>query len=160
MPSDADATRVHRAGVPDAAELFSLVQALAAENGDAVPDAGTLEGWQRVLGRPEAVVLLARRDGAAVGYVSAVRKLHLWLGRDVLALDDLFVRAGHRDAGLGRLLMAELARLATAEDLVVRWEMREDNVAAQRFYERLGARLRRKVVASWGPEAQRRFLGS
>ena len=101
-------------------------------------------------------MLLAERDGVPVGYVSAVRKLHLWLGRDIYVLDDLFVREGYRDAGVGRLLMHELARLATAEDLLVRWEMHEQNLAAQRFYRRLGATLRTKVIAFWPPEAQRR----
>jgi ribosomal protein S18 acetylase RimI-like enzyme len=88
------------------------------------------------------------------GYVSAVRRLHLWLGRDILSLDDLFVRDGYRDAGVGRLLMTELAALAAAERLAIRWEMREDNHAAQRFYRRLGATLRTKVMAFWQPEAQ------
>ena len=32
--------------------------------------------------------------------------------------------------------------------------MREDNHAAQRFYRRLGATLRTKVMAFWKPEAQ------
>ena len=57
-------------------------------------------------------MLLAERDGGPVGYVSAVRRLHLWTGGDVLALDDLYVRPGHRDAGIGRRLMAALAALA------------------------------------------------
>jgi ribosomal protein S18 acetylase RimI-like enzyme len=87
-----------------------------------------------------------------------VRKLHLWLGRDIYVLDDLFVREGHRDARVGRLLMHEMARLAMAEDLLVRWEVNEQNLAAQRFYRRLGATLRTKVVAFWTPEAQRAAL--
>ena len=55
--------------------------------------------------------------------------------------------------------MSELARVASAEDLVVRWEVAEDNTAAQRFYRRLGARLWRKVVVWWPPGAQRALLG-
>jgi ribosomal protein S18 acetylase RimI-like enzyme len=111
-----------------------------------------------MLARADVVVLLAERDGEPVGYVSAVRKLHLWLGHDVLALDDLFVRPGHRDAGVGRLLMLELARIATAEGMAIRWEMRADNVDAQRFYARLGASLRTKVIAFWPAEAQAQVL--
>ena len=65
-----------------------------------------------------------------------------------------------RDAGVGRLLMRELAALAAPEQLAIRWEMREDNVAAQRFYRRLGASLRTKVVAFWTPEAQRDAIGT
>ncbi len=71
-----------------------------------------------MLARPDVVVLVAARDGVPAGYVSAVRKLHLWLGRDILVLDDLFVRDGYRDAGVGRLLMTELAALAAPEHLL------------------------------------------
>ena len=102
-----------------------------------------------MLARPEVIVLVATRDGVPAGYVSAVRTLHLWLGHDILALDDLFVRDGYRDAGVGRLLMTELAALAAPEHLLIRWEMREDNVDGQRFYRRLGATLRTKVIAFW-----------
>lgn len=151
--------QVRPAGPDDAATVLAMVRDLAVTNGDDVAEAGTLPGWTAALARPDVVVLVAERDGRAVGYVSAVRKFHLWLGRDVLALDDLYVAPDQRDGGIGRLLMAELARLATAEELLVRWEMREDNTAARRFYERLGARLRTKVVASWAPDAQRRLLG-
>ncbi len=156
MATDPSPT-VRRAGPDDAAAVVAMVRELAAPEGDAF--AGTAARWAQVLGRDDVLVLLAERDGGPVGYVSAVRRLHLWLGTDVLALDDLFVREGHRDAGIGRLLMTELARLASAEDLVVRWEVAEDNTAAQRFYRRLGARLWRKVVVWWPPEAQRALLG-
>jgi ribosomal protein S18 acetylase RimI-like enzyme len=156
VPADPFPT-VRRAGPDDAAAVVAMVGELAALEGDAF--AGTAARWAQVLGRDDVLVLLAERGGEPVGYVSAVRRLHLWLGTDVLALDDLFVRDGHRDAGIGRLLMAGLARLASAEDLVVRWEVRESNTAAQRFYRRLGARLWRKVVVWWPPEAQRALLG-
>ncbi len=61
------------------------------------------------------------------------------------------MREGHRDAGVGRLLMRELAALAAPEGMAIRWEMREDNVAAQRFYRRLGATLYTMVFAFWRP---------
>ncbi|SFO21709.1 Acetyltransferase (GNAT) family protein [Geodermatophilus obscurus] len=109
--------------------------------------------WRTLLARPDVVVLLAERDGRAVGYVSAVRQLHLWTGGDVLALDDLYIRPGHRDAGVGRRLMAALASLAAPEQLLVRWGVEVDNVDAQRFYRRLGATLRPKIQAAWTPAA-------
>jgi ribosomal protein S18 acetylase RimI-like enzyme len=62
-------------------------------------------------------------------------------------------RAGPDDTGVGRVLMAEPARLAAAERPLIRWEMQEDNLAAQRFYRRLGASLRTEVIAAWQPDA-------
>jgi GNAT superfamily N-acetyltransferase len=137
-----------------------MVREIAVHEGEAIDVTGTPESWAAVLARPEVVVLIAERDGQPVGYVSAVRRLHLWLGRDILGLDDVFVRDGYRDAGVGRLLMTELARWAEPQDLVIQWEMREDNTAAQRFYRGLGATLRTKVIASWPVEAQRAATGS
>ncbi|MCF6744859.1 GNAT family N-acetyltransferase [Blastococcus sp. KM273128] len=142
---------VRRAGPADAAAVLAMVREIAAHEGTPDAVAGGLGTWTAMLARPDVVVLLAERDGEPAGYVSAVRRLHLWLGRDILGLDDLFVRAGFRGAGVGRLLMTELGALAAREGLAVRWEVREDNVAAQRFYRRLGADLRTKVVAFWRP---------
>ena len=48
--------------------------------------------------------------------------------------------------------MATLARTyAAPEHLTVTWGMEPDNVGAQRFYRRLGAGLRDKVLAGWSP---------
>jgi GNAT superfamily N-acetyltransferase len=112
-----------------------------------------VEQWHTLLQRPDVIVLLTERDGAAIGYVSAVRQLHLWTGGDVLNLDDLYVRPGHRNAGVGQRLMAALAAPAEPEQLLIRWGMEVDNVAAQRFYRRLGATLRPKILAAWTPAA-------
>ena len=159
MKTAASIVDVRRAGPEDAAVVLTMVREIAAHEGDASDVAGTPESWAAMLARPDVVVLLAERDGVPAGYVSAVRRLHLWLGRDIYALDDLYVRDGYRDAGVGRLLMREMARVALAEDLLLRWEMQERNVAAQRFYHRLGASLRTKVIAAWSPEAQRTAFG-
>src|SRR5687768_11127890 len=98
MKTAASHVDVHRAGPDDAATVLAMVREIAAHEGDASAVAGTPESWAAMLARPEVVVLVAERDGTPMGYVSAVRRLHLWLGRDILVLDDLFVREGYRDA--------------------------------------------------------------
>lgn len=140
---------VRRAGPEDADTALAMVREIAAAEGDVTDVVSDTATWARMLARRDVVVLIAERDGVPAGYVSAVRKLHLWLGTDILALDDLYVREGYRDAGIGRLLMRELA--AVADGTAIRWELREENVAAQRFYRRLGASLRTKVIAFWQP---------
>jgi ribosomal protein S18 acetylase RimI-like enzyme len=122
--------------------------------------------WRDMLADPRVVVLLAESqprvspsahplqnpgERRAVGYVSAVRQINLWAGRDILALDDLYVRASARNQGVGDQLMRALARHAAEDQLTITWGMREDNHGAQRFYRRLGATLRTKVVAAWRP---------
>jgi ribosomal protein S18 acetylase RimI-like enzyme len=144
---------IRRATPADAADVAAMVREIAAHEDQAAHVHVSDEQWRRLLDRADVVVLLAERGDRAVGYVSAVRQLHLWTGGDVLALDDLYVRPGHRDEGVGRRLMAALAGLAEPEQLLIRWGMEADNVDAQRFYRRLGATLRPKVLAAWTPEA-------
>jgi ribosomal protein S18 acetylase RimI-like enzyme len=145
-----------RATRDDAAEVAAMVREIAAHEDQSVHVHVDEALWADLLDRPDVTVLLAERDGAAVGYVSAIRQLHLWTGGDVLALDDLYVRPGHRDAGVGRRLMSALAALAEPDRLVIRWGVEPDNVDAQRFYRRIGATLRPKVVATWPPSAYAR----
>jgi ribosomal protein S18 acetylase RimI-like enzyme len=92
-------------------------------------------------------------DQQQVGYVSAVRRLHLWSGQDVIALGDLYVRPEARNLGVGKILMSELARRFQNRHTIA-WGMQPDNHAAMRFYERLGANLYPKVLASWPPDRQ------
>jgi ribosomal protein S18 acetylase RimI-like enzyme len=147
------AVTIRRATAADAADVATMVAEIAAHEDQSGHVHVDVERWRPLLGRPEVIVLLAERGGQAVGYVSALRQLHLWTGGDVLNLDDLYVRPGQRDGGVGRRLMAALAGLAAPERLLIRWGMEVDNVDAQRFYRRLGAGLRPKVVAAWTPSA-------
>jgi GNAT superfamily N-acetyltransferase len=144
---------VRRAAPFDAADVAAMVAEIAAHEDQSAHVHVDEHQWRRLLARPDVTVLLAERDGRPVGYVSAVRQLHLWTGGDILALDDLYVRPGARDGGVGRRLMASLAALAGPERLLVRWGVEVDNIDAQRFYRRLGATLRPKVIAAWAPEA-------
>lgn len=146
-------TTVRRATPADAVEVATMVGEIAAHEDQSAHVHVDTARWRDLLARPEVIVLVAERAGAAVGYVSAVRQLHLWTGGDVVNLDDLYVRPGHRDGGVGRRLMGALAALAAPDQLVIRWGMEADNVDAQRFYRRLGATLRPKVLAGWSPAA-------
>lgn len=98
-------------------------------------------------------MLLVEHDDHALGYVSAVRRLHLWSGSDIVALDDLYVRPGFRNQGLGSLLLTELSRRSGAQTIT--WGVQPDNAAAIRFYERIGATVYPKVMCSWPLERRR-----
>ncbi|MGN6753819.1 MAG: GNAT family N-acetyltransferase [Intrasporangium sp.] len=143
---------VRRAAPTDAESVMEMVREIAAHEGQSEHVTVTSARWADVLARPDVIVLLASRDGRDLGYVSAIRRLHLWSDRDVIALDDLYVREEARNAGVGRALMATLAsRHAEPDRLKITWGVEPDNLAAQRFYQRLGAGLRHKVVAGWDP---------
>lgn len=147
-----DPVTIRPAGPADATTVHTLVREIAVHEGDDAHVTVTAARWAGLLGRDDVTVLLAERAGEPLGYVSAHRRLHLWSGRDIFALDDLWVRAPARDAGVGRALMLALARTAADDGLVIRWEVKPENTGAQRFYRRLGAGLRPKVVVGWPPE--------
>lgn len=152
--TDPDVVEVERATQADAEIVDAMVREIAAHQDQLDAVRTTSARWVDLLQRPDVIVLLARHAGAPIGYVSAIRRLHLWSGRDVLALDDLYVRESARNGGVGRLLMNELAsRFAATDRLMITWGVEPTNEAALRFYRRLGANLRTKVVASWHPTA-------
>ncbi|MFI7638882.1 GNAT family N-acetyltransferase [Nonomuraea sp. NPDC049400] len=100
-----------------------------------------------LLTRPEICYLIAERDGRAIGYVSWLERVSLWSGSDYLALDDLYVCAGERGDGVGERLMRAVSEVSDGK--VIRWEVAETNVAAQRFYQRIGAGLVSKKICRW-----------
>jgi ribosomal protein S18 acetylase RimI-like enzyme len=131
---------------------MEMVREIAAHEGQLQHVKVTTERWAEMLARPDVVVLIAERDDVVLGYVSSIRRIHLWSERDVLALDDLYVREQARDGGVGRLLMTALAASHAAPDqLTITWGLEPDNDAAARFYRRLGATLRPKLLAGWSP---------
>ncbi|ADB30640.1 GCN5-related N-acetyltransferase [Kribbella flavida DSM 17836] len=149
---------IRRARPEDAALVRTLVGELADHQDEGRYVTSTVDRWQELLAEDAVIVLLAQYDSEPAGYVSAVRRLHLWSGTDVLGLDDLYVREAFRSKGIGRLLMLELARVALPERLTISWGMRPSNHGGQRFYRRLGAILGDKVVARWPAEAYSRQL--
>jgi ribosomal protein S18 acetylase RimI-like enzyme len=151
--TDIDNIRIRQASPDDAETVRRLVGEIAAHQNQQDHVASTPERWREMLGRFDVTVLLAELDQQPVGYVSAVRRLHLWSGQDVIALDDLYVRAEARNLGVGKILMSELAR-KFQNRFTIAWGMQPDNHAAMRFYERLGATLYPKVLASWPPDRQ------
>ncbi|MGM7774545.1 GNAT family N-acetyltransferase [Arthrobacter sp. KNU-44] len=139
-----------RPACPDDARIVqTLLQELASLEHSLEYVKVTTEQWKTLLAREDVLVLLAERAEGVAGYVSVVRRPHLWSGQDVLALDDLYVRADARGQGAGELLMKGIAAVAEREGLTITWGVRLDNEAAQRFYRRMGARLTTKVLASW-----------
>jgi GNAT superfamily N-acetyltransferase len=149
---------IRRAGPADAGIVRAMIGELADYQNEGQHVSITLDIWRDLLRSDDVIVLLAEHSGSATGYVSALRRPHLWSGEDVLALDDLYVREQFRDAGVGRALMLELARHALPGGLTITWGMRPDNHDAQRFYARLGATLRPKVVALWDAETYSQAL--
>jgi GNAT superfamily N-acetyltransferase len=90
---------------------------------------------------PGAEVLIAEMGGDAAGFALFFHNYSTFLGRRGLYLEDLFVLPACRGHGVGRALMARLARLATERKCGrFEWWVLDWNESAIRFYESLGAR--------------------
>ncbi len=91
--------------------------------------------------RPYAEVILAETgDGQSAGFALFFHNFSTWLGQPGIYLEDLFVRPIHRGRGYGKLLLAELARLAVERDCGrVEWSVLGWNEPSIAFYKGLGA---------------------
>lgn len=89
---------------------------------------------------PAAEVVLATHGEETAGFALWFRSYSTFLARPGIYLEDLFVFPSHRGHGLGRRLLAHLARTAIARSYGrVEWAVLDWNVDAIRFYESLGA---------------------
>ncbi|MER6579953.1 GNAT family N-acetyltransferase [Nonomuraea sp. NPDC001023] len=143
-------TTIRRATPEDAAIVHDLMRGLAEHQGQSSAVTVGVEDLERLLARPEITYLIAERSGRAVGYVSWLERISFWSGQDYLALDDLYVTGSERGDGVGEQLMQAVAEAADGK--VIRWEVGEANVAAQRFYARIGATLTTKKICRWQPK--------
>jgi ribosomal protein S18 acetylase RimI-like enzyme len=151
-------TEIRRALPADAELVRTMLVELADYQDQGKDVTATVEDWQGFLGRDDVIVLIAEIDGTPAGYVSSLRRPYLWVGGEMLALDDLYVREQFRDAGVGRRLMVGLARHALPDRLTIGWGLRLENEAGYRFYDRLGAKLVTKTAASWPATAYEKLL--
>jgi len=91
--------------------------------------------------RPYAETVLAEEDGSAVGFALFFHNYSTFLGRPGLYLEDLYVLESHRGKGIGKELLAHLAKIAVERHCGrMEWAVLDWNVDAIGFYERLGAR--------------------
>jgi GNAT superfamily N-acetyltransferase len=88
---------------------------------------------------PQFRALIAEWQGQPVGYALFFRFYSTWRGAG-LFLEDLFVRPGFRRRGVGKALLAGVARVAEQENgAFIRWEVLNWNQPAIRLYKALGA---------------------
>jgi GNAT superfamily N-acetyltransferase len=91
--------------------------------------------------RPYAEVVIAEDAGTPIGFALFFHTFSTFLGQPGIYLEDLFVIPSARGRGVGRALLAHLARLAVARGCGrVEWAVLDWNQPAIGFYESLGAR--------------------
>ena len=95
----------------------------------------TLFGRERA-----AEVLIARIHDSPAGFALFFHNYSTFLAQRGLYLEDLFVKPGHRNRGVGRALLERLAQIAVERDCGrVEWSVLDWNAPAIGFYRALGA---------------------
>ena len=97
---------------------------------------------ERLFGpRPYAEVLIGEVDGEALGFALFFHNFSTFEGRPGIYLEDLFVQPEARGKGLGKALLAGLARLAAERGCArLEWSVLDWNEPSIGFYRSLGAR--------------------
>jgi GNAT superfamily N-acetyltransferase len=126
-------------------------------------DAGTILGFIRELAtyerEPDAVVateadllrdgwgeparftaLIAELDGTAAGFALYFTTYSTWRGHHGIRLEDIYVPPNLRGHGIGKALLARLARIAVDEGCPrLEWDVLNWNESAIAVYRRFGA---------------------
>lgn len=90
--------------------------------------------------RPYAEALLAESAGTTVGMALFFHTFSTFLGRPGLYVEDVFVRSEARGRGIGKALLASVARIAEERGCGrVEWSVLNWNTPAIGFYVSLGA---------------------
>lgn len=134
------AIRAAREG--DAPLIFDLVRELAVyeklgDTVDATPEAiaGALFGKE-----PRLFCDIAEWNGEAAGFAVWFLNFSTFRGRHGIYLEDLFVRPAFRGRGLGKALMAQLARRCVEQGLArFEWSVLDWNGPSIAFYKSIGA---------------------
>jgi GNAT superfamily N-acetyltransferase len=152
--------KIRKASVEDVPLILSFIRELA----EYEREPGAVRASEDDLIRdgfsasPEFKVIIAELDGQPAGMAFFFHHYSTWQGRNGLFLEDFFVRPQFRGKGVGKTLMAHLAKIAIAENCYgMRWEVLDWNTTAIAVYQKLGARFREhwRVMQITGEDLKR-----
>ncbi len=93
--------------------------------------------------QPKFRALIAEWNGQAAGYAVVFDFYSTFQGRCGLFLEDIYVRPEMRKKGIGKALLARVAKIAWEENyFCLRWEVLDWNQLAIDFYKKLDATFR------------------
>jgi GNAT superfamily N-acetyltransferase len=134
--------RIDPATEADLPIILTFIRELAAYEQLETEVTATLGDLRDTLFGPDRVAysLIARADGEPAGFALYFFNVSTFVGRRGLYLEDLYVRPEFRRRGLGRQLMARLARMAIEQRCGrMEWAVLDWNEPAVRVYRAIGA---------------------
>jgi GNAT superfamily N-acetyltransferase len=122
--------------------IYQLIRDLASYENALADVTGSEEQLRRaLLAEPPAVFAhVAEHDGQVGGFALWYLSFSTWTAGHGIYLEDLYVRPELRGSGLGRALLAELARICVARGYPrLEWAVLDWNTPSRGFYASLGA---------------------
>jgi len=156
------AATVRRAGAADQAVLARLLSDMQAHYGSPDPPGGAqrMAGLLTREGERLPFALLAGHQGTTVGFALLSPMLYGGAYQWMLFLRDLYVTRQARSLGIGRALLAAMARIAIDEDYCrIDWTTEAANHGAQRLYDGLGVPRLAKLYYRLSGDDLRKFAG-
>ncbi|MBD2516642.1 GNAT family N-acetyltransferase [Nostoc sp. FACHB-973] len=96
--------------------------------------------------KPLAFVLLAEVDGDAIGLATYHFIYSTFLAKPGIWLDDLYVKAEHRNHKIGEALILRLRQIGQEKGCGrIDWTVAVSNERGIKFYQRIGAKIIKKV---------------
>lgn len=139
-PPGGGAPRVRTAAQDDAGTVGGLLYAFNTEFDAPTPTARLLgERFRRLLALDDVLVVLAEDDGGPTGFAFLTLRPTPYYDGPLAQLEELYVRPGRRDQGIGTALLAgsmDRVRSRGAGEMHV--DVDEVDVDTRRFYERHG----------------------
>lgn len=162
MSGDANIS-IRQAEPSDSALIFALVNEIAAYEKLSGEVDATEQQIAATLFASEPRVLcdIAEWNGEPVGFALWFLNFSSFRGRHGIYLEDIFVRPAFRQRGIGKALLARLARLCVERGFArFEWSVLDWNTPSIDFYRAMGA----TVMDDWricrlSGQALRRFAG-
>ncbi|MEI2805131.1 N-acetyltransferase family protein [Albidovulum sp.] len=137
-PSAAAGLAIRDAGHGDEAAWRDLWAGYLAFYDLTLPPEVTASTWARLIDRSSPLkARLALRDGRLLGFAIHQHHPSSWVAGDDCYLEDLYVDAPARGAGIGRALLDDLVALARAQGWHrLYWHTDQENARARALYDR------------------------
>lgn len=144
------AYRIRPATAADAAIILRFIRELADYENALDEVAATQESVATSLfgeGSVSFAAICETEAGEPAGSAVWFKTYSTWQAKNGLYLEDLYVTPAHRGAGVGKMLLRHLARVAVAEDCArFEWSVLDWNEPAIRVYEAVGAEPKKEWV--------------
>jgi GNAT superfamily N-acetyltransferase len=142
MPGVTSALQIRRAAEADTQLVRDFIRKLA-EYGDLSDEvSATEEDVRRALfgPKPVAEAILAFWGSEAAGFALYSYSFSSFVGKPGIYVEDLYVEPAHRDKGIGKKLLVQLAKMGRERGCGrLEWSVLNWNERAMEFYQSLGA---------------------